>query len=686
MPLGGQVTCLGNPPTPPPLPAYLTYFTPSPCVIAAPLVLASFDHRPTGTQQATVEEIEPHTIIDDSDGHPGVPLDFPNAEPMATPTEPTMQLSLLPPAHLPALPAAPPTAPTTLLASPPVPREGNAQRPRGRAPVLRDHRGKSLHVACVWNGARYVAPGGFTQPPEVAHDPTRPTTQVVGTGTLPHSRPVTAPLQRPLPAGGALMRLFDEVGFREPLVPQAAFILQPSSIAARPVPAEITEIDRRLEDSTSVFGRFPDRSKLSKFEQVSQAMDEMGLSGMLRPDESPSWAAPPCPFEAELEKSLRQRSRERIQRSTEPESLLTALGWFRIHQAAFPNLIPFQPLTGGSGDMAASAYNERTIIRLGEIMRLYGSRRPGERGRTLAAGTIGGVLSTFRGLCTREAGYELELRTGRPGVKRVLKDMRREDGPRAVRRKREGFKAQHFQLAAEQGFDRTSRRGIRRWAVMHFCHNAVARGSSAGVSRPSDDFDPARGLTCTDVQLDLEKTGLPGLIADVFPGKDCERRHVKRPIPISSRPSGSWGGPGNDPRDAYLAIKAEYDYMLAEVPAPMRPTTPFFRKQGTVDPIATRDVACYVAEAREACGFIREDHELAHELRIGGASDIRDYFGSTDGKQLLIDRGRWMGGADIAFIYARTSAEAQYDTSARMGNANSRALEVVRPGWTQPGR
>ena len=533
--------------------------------------------------------------------------------------------------------------------------------------MVRDVRGRSTGISCVWDGMAYVAPceplSEVPEPPPLLLSTTEP---------LPVAA-VTAPPPIPAPVAGLLQLA------RRPS-PSPPLALLP------PPPALVQQLNLRLSEGNSFFGQSQSHPKEEQFKRVEDALEEMGISALLRPDESPDWSSAPDAFEAELEQALRRRTRERVLRSTEPESVLTALGWFKIFRAAFPNYIPFRLLTGGMGDVAASAYNERTITRLGELMRLYGSRRPGARGKTLTAGSIYGVLSTFRALCTREAGYELELRSGRPGVKRMLKDMRREDGPRAVRKKREGFKAQHFEQAARAGLDRTSRAGRLRWAVMHFCHNAVARGSSAGVPKVSAPFDPPRGLTCCDVQLDLEKVGLPGLTVDVFPGKDCERRHVKRPIPISARPGDSWDGEGADPRDAYAAIRAEYDLMLIEVPLHLRACTPFFRRLGTLDPICTGDVAGFVADARQACGFQRDDHELAHELRIGGATDIRDYFGSEAGKQLLIDRGRWLGGKDIAFLYARTSVESQYEASICMGNANSRALEVVRPAWTQPGR
>ena len=567
---------------------------------------------------------------------------------------------------------APPATPVAVHAA--VPQVGSTPRPRGRAPVMRDARGRSLGVPCVWNGLQWVPPGACittTESPRHADASfLRPASK-----DGPQAEAVALSEIAQAPRRSALDTLLRQLGYASHAVEVK------SEVEVHTVPVSVQVLRSRLGAQPSWHGAFPDNPKLTQHGKVEAALEGMGLAALLRPDESPTWGATPDPFEVELEASLRARTRARIAQSTEPESLLTALGWYRIHHAAFPNMVPFQPLSGGAGDMAISASNEGTILRIGELMRLYGSRRPGELGKTLKASTISAVQSTLRGLCTREAGHELELRGGHQRSKRQLKDMRREDGPRAaVRAKRHGFKAQHFEQAVRAGFERSSRSGVRRFAVMHFCHNAVARGGSAGVSRSSDTFDPSRGLTCADIVPDPDKQGLPGLIAYVFPGKDCNRQHVKRPIPVSSRPEGTWHDGGDDPRDAYKAIMKEHALMLREVPSHLRATTPFFRKLSTLEPITTADVAGFVGDARVACGEERDCHELAHELRIGGASNLYDEYGMA-GKQILIDRGRWKD--DIAFIYARTSAESQYEASARMGNAQTRTLESLSE-WTQP--
>lgn len=90
-----------------------------------------------------------------------------------------------------------------------------------------------------------------------------------------------------------------------------------------------------------------------------------------------------------------------------------------------------------------------------------------------------------------------------------------------------------------------------------------------------------------------------------------------------------------------------------------------------------------VADARQTMGLPRDEHELAQELRIGGASDIYERYG-FEGKEILERRGRW--GKDIAYIYARVSATRLFQASADIGDmssADGSALESLALDWTQ---
>ena len=152
-----------------------------------------------------------------------------------------------------------------------------------------------------------------------------------------------------------------------------------------------------------------------------------------------------------------------------------------------------------------------------------------------------------------------------------------------------------------------------------------------------------------------------------------------------------------------------YDQMLDEVPPARRWHTPFFRRIGhacavclgdLLDPtghtcqLCTSDVADMVAAASGAAGLVLdlndEDacdapqtlaHRRAHVLRIGGASDVHDAYGTEEGRRILVARGRW--GSDIAFIYPRVSTQQQFAASLRMTGVSDVALETAVPSWTQ---
>ena len=589
--------------------------------------------------------------------------------------EPMPALALLAAAS-PAAPAAPALLP----------------RPRGPTPRVRLPDGSRSATLCVWDGMCWIVPPGVEG---VAPTPTRP--RPPRTPTAPPLSPTvhTAPVASTT-APASLWATLSTLGATwQPDAPAA-------TDGTSGEPPAVRHVRQRADDAgaatrpldRSAYGEFTDHPKAARLAAVMQLADDLELTGTLA-EATPQWAGRPDHFEAELSAAFQARARQRVARSTEPESLAYALGWYRIMRAAFPHRIPFLPLTGGAGDVAASLHNEETIMMLGELMRMYGSVKAGQRGRTLAAKTIGAVQSTIRAFRAREAGHQLQLPQVQVRNVRLLKDMRREDGPTEQRARREGFRAQHFTAAALGGLDRTSPYGRLRWGVLHFCHNCVARGASAGATRRSDPWDPARGLVCayvTPLGAASTGTGMPGFTILVFPGKDCRREHVKRPIPVSARTSSP---SPDDPLDAYVAIAAEYDRMLAEISPDRRSHTPFFRRIGVacaacaVHPangavhtchLVTADVASMFADARQAAGLPRDGHEQAHEGRIGGATDIYEVHG-YDGRHILERRGRW--GKDIAYIYARVSATRLFQASADMSSAVGTALEDLVPSWTQ---
>ena len=529
--------------------------------------------------------------------------------------------------------------------------------------------------------------------------PTGQSRRAVGTPALLSSTPAPATAEQPpqldtLPPPPVADPFSQCLLLPHPIAPSTY------SALATPTPSLTLAVHERapVGQSLSLFGVHRGHPKQEKLQAVIRMADELELSGSIGARRPTEWTGEPDPFELQLDDELLRRAHTRIQRSTEPESILYALGWYRIHRAVFPHRVGFVELTGGPGDVAASIYNENTILSVGELMRLYGSIKPGQLGATLKGRSIAAVQGTLRAFREREAGHDLQLPIVHSRATRQRKDMLREDGPVIEdRRRREGLRVQHLAAAAQGGIDRTSLQGQQRWSVLHFCLNAVARGSAAGKPKRSTPWDPRVGLTCADVQL-LDGvstgTGRPGFICMVFPGKDCRREHRKRPIPVSARAVQDWSGDGADPRDPYLALLPAYHAVRQEVPEHARWHTPFFRRRGVacqacehcdgsldhLCALATCDVAIMVGDAREAAGFPRDEHELAQELRIGGATDIYEVYG-LEGKEILERRGRW--GKDIAYIYARISATRLFEASSDMTNAGGHALESLVPAWTQ---
>ena len=439
---------------------------------------------------------------------------------------------------------------------------------------------------------------------------------------------------------------------------------------------------------TSTFGGFRAYPKQQKTDLMVATTRELGLAEPIGGALLSQWTAQPSAEECELEAALLAERDARVARATEPDSVLTALAWYRIYLAVLPDRVHWHALTGGHGDADRVQLNNRTFELIAEVMRRYGSIKPGKIGATLSESHISGVVSTLRALRSRTAGFNLLVPSANLILPAMYKDYRREDEPRLVadalgslRTRREGFRSRHFGLLAACGFDRTTARGRLRWAVMHFAHNTVLRGGEVGVSERSDVFDPARGLTCADVTpvaAELTGTGRLGFMALVFPCKDTDRRHVKRPIPISARPSSD-----DDSRDAYAALLPYYEQMLLDVPEELRASTPFFRRLGTLEPLCTDDVAAFAGEAWVALGVAAPgDRELAHEFRIGGAIDTRAAKGVEHGREILRQRGRWA--KDMGEIYAHVSAQDHFEVSAAVGDVDGRTLQELCAGWVHP--
>ena len=115
-----------------------------------------------------------------------------------------------------------------------------------------------------------------------------------------------------------------------------------------------------------------------------------------------------------------------------------------------------------------------------------------------------------------------------------------------------------------------------------------------------------------------------------------------------------------------------------------RAVTPFFLGPRGQDAVTTD-------EARDAIRAAASALDLdpgvfgGSACRRGGATDLRDQLGHREGKQIVIDRGRWCSTGDIDDIYARASLEEHASASVGLANAGQGvSLEEANPGWVQP--
>lgn len=149
--------------------------------------------------------------------------------------------------------------------------------------------------------------------------------------------------------------------------------------------------------------------------------------------------------------------------------------------------------------MRAAAYNEETLRLFGEFIRRHGSVRPGHRGEVVSASAIADYISAVRSHRSTQAGYNLLVAGGNLRLPKQLKHMRREDGPQGRRSLTKGLTARYLrQLVPLSQFERRTRYGIMRWAVIWMAHNLLLRGGEVGRS-DGKSFDPATGITVADL-------------------------------------------------------------------------------------------------------------------------------------------------------------------------------------------
>lgn len=423
-----------------------------------------------------------------------------------------------------------------------------------------------------------------------------------------------------------------------------------------------------------------------KLPSVRVLSDSLGLSGPLAPGEPRDvWVTQPSVGECASLSSLRTAADRRVDCSSAggmagPSHLQTALAWMRRFVSAFPSRRLFVPHEG-AGDVKAAAYNEETLRLFGEFIRQHGSVRPGHRGETVSASTIADYISAVRAHRSTQAGYNLLIAGGNLRLPKQLRHMRREDGPQGRRSLTRGLTARYLRkLVPVAGFERRTRYGIMRWAVLWMAHNLLLRGGEVG--RPEGRvFDPAAGITLADLDWisPCEETGgYEVLLVEVMPIKDMRVTRARVPLLIRRRGVGKFSGrPRVDVACAWEAVRAWWELRAAECQPARWGVEPLFAMADGAA-VYTSQVMEMVRQAVGAVGLQASEFD-SHSMRIGGATDLYYLFEGSRAASFIQKRGRWC--SLIHQIYERLSASTSMHVSAQMVEADGVDMESFKQGY-----
>ena len=243
---------------------------------------------------------------------------------------------------------------------------------------------------------------------------------------------------------------------------------------------------------------------------------------------------------------------------------------------------------------------------------------------------------------------------------------------------------------ATQGFDRSSARGLVRWAAALLAHNLLLRGGELGVV-DGKALDSARDLTIGAIEFmqpNEESAMMPWMTVDVVAVKDVVARHRSVPLPVRRRQIG--GALGDDPLCTYDAVVLAMQQRLGRLPPAVGRVegavalTALFtrvpRRGQTCDAWRTTDTNKLAQEMAAALG-LDETQFGGKSFRIGGATDLAAAFGVVKAERLIKQRGRW--NSSVQRLYERALAEEHLGASAAIGEAEGRELEALCRGWAQ---
>ena len=413
---------------------------------------------------------------------------------------------------------------------------------------------------------------------------------------------------------------------------------------------------------------------------------EIGIGGGFDGEDDPLGAD----GESDLSRRLRDDVRTRANETLDLGRLRSALGWageFKEDTRREPLIKPLR----WEGDLQAMRYNQATFDSMTEYIRQRGSKRRGcKEGAVLSSDAISAYIGVLRLLCGKQAGYAVTGKVVNVTAPAALKRMRQVDGPPGERTLQRGMRAQMMRRLAELGFDRSSPRGIVRWAAALLAHNLLLRGGELGVV-DGKAMDSARDLTLGAIEFmqpSAESNGLPWMTIDVVDIKDTVARKRSVPLPVRRRQDG--GALGDDPLCTYDAVTLAMRQRLGQLPPAVgrvegvAALTALFtraaRRGQTCDAWRTSDTNKLAQEMAAALGLDKAQFG-GKSFRIGGATDLAAAFGVVKAERLIKQRGRWS--SSVQRLYERALAEEHLSASAAIGEAEGRELEALCHGWVQ---
>ena len=384
----------------------------------------------------------------------------------------------------------------------------------------------------------------------------------------------------------------------------------------------------------------------------------------------------------------------RANHGSKDKRLGTSLGKYELLMQVLPSLRPFEPLRS-EGDLETSERNEILLLTVAEFIR----RRPKSAGDLIKGDSVSGQVSGIKAIVEEHLGRLIIAPTGGMQLARALRQMRYEDGPSADRALSLPLRSADLDALALDSTDfdvRSPGWPTARYALLKALHQGLMRGGEPGTL-PGEPFRPALGVCWADFQWLNQASG--SILTERHPDtgalhwalillirgvKDTYGRHKKVPTTIASK------HPANDAaaRDVtcpYFAILRLWEEREHLVPKAARGSTPFFVGPNGSTAVDTDVVFQVVTDAASALGLDASAFGSS-ACRRGGATDLRDKFGSDRGKHMIVQRGRWCH-TDIDEIYSRASLGEHIAASVALSSSGgTRSLEQVVPGWAQPAR